>query len=88
MRPVHPNTKLRLLNHLSQAEIELRVAAQFDCCQATPAHRLVRAALARAEEARAWLRANVAVELPVAPALLSPRAQHRAVHKRMARLAP
>lgn len=88
MRPVHPHTKLRLLNHLSQAEIDLRVAAQFECCKATPAHQTVRAALAGIKEAREWLQQNVSVE-PVGPqAALAPREQHRAVHRRMAKLAP
>ncbi len=88
MRSVPPNTKLRLLNHLSQAEIDLRVAAQFECCQATPAHQMVRAALARIGEARHWLNQNLASELPATKPLLSARQQHQAVQRRMAKLAP
>lgn len=88
MTPVHPHTKLRLLNHLSQAEIDLRVAAQFECFRATPAHQAVRAALARIEEARHWADKNVPVELPAVQPTLSAREQHRAVQRRMARLAP
>ncbi len=88
MSPVHPHTKLRLLDHLSQAEIDLRVAAQFECCQATPAHQMVRGALARIGEARHWLQQNVPAEVAAAPSPLSPREQHRAVQKRMAKLVP
>jgi hypothetical protein len=88
VRPVHPHAKLRLLNHLSQAEIDLRVAAQFECLQATPAHQKVRAALAGIKEARQWLKEKLLVE-PAAPqAALSPREQHRVVHRRMGKLAP
>lgn len=88
MSSVPPNTKLRLLNHLSQAEVELRVAAQFECCEATPAHPMVRAALARIGEARAWLNQNLKVETLATQPLLSPRQQHRAVQRRMSKLAP
>lgn len=88
MSPVHPNTKLRLLNHLSQAEIDLRVAAQFECCSATPAHQMVRVALARIGEAQDWLKTNVAVQPAPPKQVLSPREQHRAVQKRMSKLAP
>lgn len=88
MTPVHPNTKLRLLDHLGQAEIELRVAAQFECCKATPAHHDVRAALALVGQAKRRLNEKVPVE-PTAPNVaISPREQHRAINRRMARLAP
>ena len=88
MKSVHPNTKLRLLNHLSQAEIDLRVAARFGCCEATPAHQMVRAALVRVTEAREWLNQHVPVETPGVAPVLSPREQHRVVQKRMAKLTP
>jgi hypothetical protein len=88
VKSVPPDTKLRLLNHLSRAEVEVRVAAQFECCQATPAHQSVRAALARIGEARHWLSQNLTAELPATNPLLSPRQHHRAVQRRMAKLAP
>lgn len=88
MRPVHPNTKLRLLNHLSEAEIELRVAARFECCKATPAHHEVRAALALVGQAKRRLKENVPVESGALKTVMSPREQHQTVQKRMAGLVP
>lgn len=88
MKPVHPDTKRRLLAHLSQAEIELRGAAQFECVQATPAHETVRAALARIGKAVTWLKTNLPVEPMAHEFALTPRERYRVVRRRMAKLAP
>ncbi len=87
-KPVHPNHRLRLLNHLSEAEIDLRVTAQYECLKATPAHESVRAALARVQEAKEWISTQLAVALPEAKPTLTARQHHQAVQRRMARLTP
>jgi hypothetical protein len=61
--PVEPSIRSRLDDHLGQAEFALKVAANFDCLNGTPAHRAVREALARVAEARGWVR-QLAVEGP------------------------
>lgn len=90
--PVAPSTRRHLDDHLGQAEFALKVAANFQCLQGTPAHEAVRAALAQVDGARTWVREKLAVEsASVKPASLayeSPRERHRIVQRRMARLAP
>lgn len=90
--PVSPSTRQCLDDHLGQAEFALRVAANFDCLQGTPAHESVRAALAQVAETRDWVRQKLAVETAkVGPADLAYQtiaARRRIVHRRMARLAP
>lgn len=87
-KPVHPNHRLRLLNHLSEAEIDMRVAAQYECLKATPAHDAVRAALVRVQEAKEWITTHLTVELPAPKPTMTARQQHQAVQRRMARLTP
>jgi hypothetical protein len=87
-KAVHPHHRLLLLNHLSEAEIELRVAAQYECLQATPAHDSVRAALAQVKEAREWISTKLAVEVSGPKPVLTARQTHQAIQRRMARLAP
>lgn len=90
--PVAPSTRQHLDDHLGQAEFALKVAANFDCLQGTPAHESVRAALARVAEARGWVRERLAVEGPVIKppeqAYGTVAARRRIVHRRMAGLTP
>ena len=90
--PVHPSTRQHLDDHLGQAEFALKVAANFECLQGTPAHDSVRAALARVTEARGWVKAQLSVQSPsVNPpdlAYQSVRERRQIVMRRMAGLAP
>jgi len=86
---VAPSTRSHLDDHLGQAEFALKVAANFDCLNGTPAHESVRAALARVAETRAWVRENLTAEAPaIKPpefALQSVAERRRIVHRRLAR---
>jgi hypothetical protein len=89
--PVDPTTRQSLDDHLGQAEFALRVAAHFDCLKGTPAHETVRAALARVEEARGWVREKMEVSRPVLRADVdggTVAERRRTIHQRMARLTP
>lgn len=70
--PVDRSTRSHLDDHLGQAEFALQVAANFDCLKDTPAHDAVRVALARAVEARGWVRERLAVERPMITAWQRP----------------
>ncbi|HAP41330.1 MAG TPA: hypothetical protein DCQ94_16470 [Nitrospira sp.] len=89
---VTASTRRHLDDHLGQAELALKIAANFDCLTGTPAHESVRTALARVREARDWVKEKLTVESPVLkpgqPAYQSVAAQRRIVQRRMARLAP
>ncbi len=90
--PVTPSTRQHLDDHLGQAEFALKVAANFDCLQGTPAHESVRVALARVTEARGWVRENISIASPgvriPTPAYQSPKERTRIVHRRLARITP
>jgi hypothetical protein len=85
-------TRQHVEDHLGQAEFALKIASNFDCLRATPAHDSVRAALARVAEARSWIRRNLEEERNGAdehqPARLTAAERHRAVLRKMARIAP
>ncbi len=90
--PVTPFTRRHLDDHLGQAEFALKVAANFECLQGTPAHEAVRAALAQVAGARTWVRTKLNVAQPfVGPASLAYETvieRRRIVQRRMARLVP
>lgn len=88
---VPASTKQHVADHLGQAEFALRVASNFECLRGTPAHEAVLAALARVADAKVWAGVNLVV--PKEPAgfqadILSWRERHRAIRRRLARLAP
>lgn len=89
---VTPSTRRHLDDHLGQAEFALKVAANFECLQGTPAHETVRAALTQVAEARTWVRTKLSVSHPiVGPGSLAYETvveRRRIVQRRMARLAP
>jgi hypothetical protein len=89
--PVDPTTRQSLDDHLGQAEFALRVAAHFDCLKGTPANETVRAALARVEEARGWVREKLDVHRPTPKADVdggTVAERRRTIHQRMARFTP
>lgn len=51
-----------VLDHLTAAAFETRVAAGFECIKGTPAHASLQAAVAKIAEARAWVLANLQTE--------------------------
>ena len=80
--PVDPSTRSHLDDHLGQAEFALKVAANFDCLKATPAHEAVRVALARVAEARGWVRERLAVERPALRSYQAPLGQGLPVNRK------
>lgn len=62
--PLRASNRDALDRHLQQAEFELRVATHFACLADTPALEVLRAALGKVGEARAFVK-QMEVEHPV-----------------------
>lgn len=67
-----PVTQKSVIDHLTAADFELRVAAGFECLKNTPAHDSLKAAVAQVAIAREWVREKMAVEQPAMTPKLPP----------------
>lgn len=61
-----------MLEHLDKGAFELRVATNFDAIKGTPAHDSLKAALAKVDEARQWVRESLDVGAPAAASTFPP----------------
>lgn len=61
---VDPSTQRHIDDHLQRAEFSLRVVANFQCLENTPALAQVRKALAQTGETREWVKSKLIVATP------------------------